>query len=73
MLAHGDRKAAQVVEMAVREHQQIEADAGEFGVIGKGGPAGELGVQAAIYENVKVADLEQGATAPDAALTVEVD
>jgi hypothetical protein len=59
--------------MAVGKHQQIEAYAGEFGMVGERGAAGELGMQAAIYENVKVADLEQGATAPDAALAIEVD
>ncbi len=73
MGAHGDGQAAQVVEVTVREHHQVDVDAGEFGKVGQGGAAGQLGVQAAIYEDIKVADLEQGAGAPDAALTVEVE
>ena len=72
VLAHHDGQTADVVQMAVRDDDQIEGEAAQLGKIRRGGPADFLRIQAAIDQNIEVAELDEQRIGTNAAVAVQV-
>jgi hypothetical protein len=66
-------QAADVVEMAVRNDDQVEGHTPQRSEIGGCGAADLLRVEAAIKEDLQVAELEVKGIRADATVAVEVD
>ena len=73
MLPHGQRQAANVVEVTVRHQDEIEGLALEFGKVRSSATPGQLGVQSAIHEDPEIAQLKEQRVCADAAVAVQVD
>ena len=72
VLAERDRQTADVVEMAVRDDDEIEALAMQGGQVGCGSASRFLRVEAAIDQNVEIAELDKQRIGADAAIAVQV-
>ena len=59
MLAHDHRQAADVIQMTVRDDDEVELDAAQQFELRQGAYAGCLGVQAAVDQNVQAAYLQK--------------
>ena len=59
VLAHDDRQAADVVEVAVRDDDEVELDVAQQREVRQGPQAGGLRVQPAVHQDVEVADHQQ--------------
>ena len=52
MQAHRDRQTADVVEMAMRDYNQVEIDVFQEAKVRRGQPSGQLGIQPAVDKDV---------------------
>ena len=62
-----------MVEVTVRDDDQIEIDPVERAKIRRGGPAHFLRMQAAVDEEIEVAELDEQRVGTNAAVAVQVD
>ena len=73
MLAHRDRQTADVVEMAVRDDNQVEIDVFQQTEVWRGQPSGQLRIQTAVDEDVQVANLQIHGVGADTAVAVQIN
>ena len=73
LFAEEDRQAADVVQVAVRDNDQIQRHAPQRAEVGRGRAADHLRMQSAIDENLEIAELKIAGIGADAAVAVEVD
>jgi hypothetical protein len=73
MLAHGDRQAADMVEVAVRDDDQVDRLAPQRRVVRRGLAARLLGVQPRVHKDVEVTELDEQRVGAYAAVAVQVN
>ena len=73
VLPHRDRQAADVVQVAVGDDDQVEVLPPQGRVVGGGPPADLLRVKARVDQDVEVAQLDEQRIGADAAIAVQID
>jgi hypothetical protein len=71
LVAHQDRKAADVVEMGMRHHDGVDAVVAQILVSRQGAAPHLFGVHASVEDNASLADFEKVAVRPDFVGAVE--
>ena len=59
MLAHHDGQTADVVQMAMRDNDEIELDIAQQLEVRQSPETGRLGVKTAVDQNIQIADLQK--------------
>ena len=73
LLAEKDRQAADVIQVAVGDDDQIQRHAPQRAEVGRGRTTDHLRMQSAIDENLEIAELNVAGIGADAAVAVEVE